>query len=91
MNFPDAYTCFAIDSEEAFNKHALAVFHFQANEITIYRDFLNALRVDKSTIVNWKDIPCLPISFFKSHQLIAKDKSAEIMNRVEEHFFNKMM
>jgi phenylacetate-coenzyme A ligase PaaK-like adenylate-forming protein len=78
MNFPAAYNCFAIDSEEAFNKHALALFNFQANEIPIYRDFLTTLKVDKSTITNWKNIPCLPISFFKTHQVIAKDKSTEI-------------
>ena len=79
MNFPDAYSCFAIDSEEAFNKHALALFHFQADEIPIYRDYLIALKIDKAAITHWKNIPCLPISFFKTHQLIAKDKSAEII------------
>ncbi len=81
MNFPAAYNCFTIDSEEDFIKHALALFHFQANEIPIYGDYLNALKIDKSAITHWKNIPCLPISIFKTHQIIAKDKLAEIIFR----------
>ncbi len=79
MSFSEAYDCFTIDSEDAFNKHAISLFNFQANEIPIYRDFLNALNIDKAAIIHWKNIPCLPISFFKTHRVIANDKSSEII------------
>lgn len=69
---------FEIKTEQDFNKAAIEVFHYQAQHIPIYRDYINALRIDTQSINNYKRIPFLPIQFFKSHQVLAEDLSSEI-------------
>ncbi len=75
MEFPNSKSCFAIDSEEAFNNHALELFHFQSKNVLIYEEFLKAIHFDKRKVKNWKDIPFLPISFFKSHKVFVKGQT----------------
>lgn len=52
-----------------FTDIALRLFHFQAVNNLVYSDYLKYLRVDCGRIDNVKDIPFLPISFFKSKQV----------------------
>lgn len=77
MEFLNPDNCFEIKSDEAFNEHALKLFQYQSVAVPIYHDFLNAIHFDKTQIIHWSQIPCLPISFFKTHKVIAKDKVAE--------------
>jgi phenylacetate-coenzyme A ligase PaaK-like adenylate-forming protein len=51
----------------SFNDAALSLFHSQAECNTIYRSFIENLRVDPQQIRTVEDIPFLPISFFKNH------------------------
>jgi len=67
---------FAIDSEQSFNACALDVFHFQYEQNPVYRDFVNALGVDPAQIQDHRQIPFLPIEFFKSRNVYAGDASA---------------
>jgi phenylacetate-coenzyme A ligase PaaK-like adenylate-forming protein len=57
------------DSDLAFEALAMEVFHFQALHNPLYAQFLSLLRRDASSIKKLVDIPFLPISFFKSHEI----------------------
>lgn len=48
---------------------ALKLFHFQAECNPVYGKFINHLGVNPDKIKDVKDIPFLPISFFKGHRL----------------------
>lgn len=69
---------FSIQTEAAFNKAALDIFRFQATNNAIYRAYISHLKVDIDKILAYKDIPFLPISFFKSHSVISSNKPVEI-------------
>jgi len=66
---------FAIQNDSDFERVALEVYHFQVENCEIYREYVQEL--------NWKEptssdeIPFLPISFFKTHTVIADGKEAE--------------
>jgi len=61
---------FQIDKEDTFNEMCLTAFHFQYKKIDIYRQFVDSLSVQPSSIKYYTQIPFLPISFFKTHRLI---------------------
>ncbi len=52
-----------------FLKHAIELFRHQATHNTVYKAFLNHLSVDPISISTLHEIPFLPISFFKSHEV----------------------
>lgn len=52
---------------------ALQLFHFQAENNSVYNAYLKALRRDVASIKRLEDIPYLPISFFKSHPIKSWD------------------
>jgi hypothetical protein len=52
-----------------FFKRAIELFRYQATENPLYKDFLKQLSVDPLSVSRLQDIPFLPISFFKSHQV----------------------
>lgn len=66
---------FEIDSEIDFNRVALSVFDYQYKHVTIYRDFCNALGRSKPN--HYKEIPFLPISFFKTHEIFSDEIVSE--------------
>ncbi len=68
---------FASITNDNFEQKALDVFKHQANKIPIYKDFLKLLRTDVSKINRIEEIPFLPISFFKTHSVIAPENKAE--------------
>lgn len=70
MNF-DISSCnpFQIDSEEQFNEVALKIFHFQKANNEIYGRFAETILDVAPT--HYTEIPFLPITFFKSHQVVA--------------------
>lgn len=57
------------DSDFAFEALAMEVFHFQSVHNPLYAQFLSLLGRDASTVKKLVDIPFLPISFFKSHEI----------------------
>ncbi|RZL48912.1 MAG: acyl transferase [Pedobacter sp.] len=69
---------FSIQTETEFNKAALEIFSFQAANCSIYREYISHLNIDIKGISNYRDIPFLPISFFKSHAVISSDQPVEI-------------
>ncbi|HEY6502998.1 MAG TPA: acyl transferase [Chitinophagaceae bacterium] len=50
-----------------FEPLALEVFRFQYSNIPVYRDYVNALQVSIPDVQSIRQIPFLPIRFFKSH------------------------
>ena len=70
---------FSLDNEATFNEVALTVFRHQAKNCQVYHDYISNLKVNPSLIKNYKEIPFLPISFFKSHQVLSTKKSPEIV------------
>ena len=55
--------------EEDFEALALEVFRFQAENNPVYKDFLQALKIDPANIRDMTQIPFLPVRFFKSHEI----------------------
>lgn len=58
-------------SNQSFERLALDVFRYQALENRLYSEWINALGTEVSKVNSWKDIPFMPISFFKSHRVIS--------------------
>lgn len=52
-------------NNENFDDYALKLFHFQSQKNEIYKTFLQNIRIDTQKVKNVKDIPFLPIHFFK--------------------------
>jgi len=69
---------FKVESPEDFNAVALKIFHFQYQNNSVYRKFVDGLNIDVSEIRQFEQIPFLPIEFFKSHKVVSFEKPAEI-------------
>ena len=54
-------------SESDFDNHAIDLFRYQAVNNPVYRAYLNHLSVNPAHISTIRDIPFLPIEFFKYH------------------------
>lgn len=68
---------FTISSQKQFEKIALKVFRFQYENNTVYRDFCNFLNIEKGSVKSLKQIPFLPIQFFKSHEVLSSSDAIE--------------
>ncbi len=55
--------------EEGFEALALESFRFQGENNPVYKDFLQALKIDPANIRDITQIPFLPVRFFKSHEI----------------------
>jgi len=56
-------------SKNNFDAIALKTFRFQAENCTVYKKYLTLLNINQERVNNIKEIPFLPISFFKSHKI----------------------
>lgn len=79
MNTPDPAQIFAIDNPTAFEQAALAVFRHQAEHCAVYRDYIRYLNIAPAAINSYLQIPFLPISFFKSHDVVSTADQPEIV------------
>jgi len=68
---------FNIKTESDFQRLALEVFHFQAKNVPVYRDFISHLKINPSEVSDYRKIPFLPVEFFKSHEIIASNRKPE--------------
>lgn len=66
---------FSIQHDADFLAVALEVYRFQVNNCAIYREFINNLNWSEPTTIN--EIPFLPISFFKTHQVAMENRDIE--------------
>ncbi|HET9487853.1 MAG TPA: acyl transferase [Chryseosolibacter sp.] len=67
----ETYKSFDLDlssvNERNFGDIALQLFHFQAQNNPVYKEYLQCLRLRPQLVKDVPDIPFLPISFFKNH------------------------
>lgn len=70
---------FNIQTETEFNDACLDVFKLQSQTIPVYTAFLNGLKIFTEEINHYKDIPFLPVSFFKTHPIIEDKTFADIV------------
>ena len=61
---------FSISNEESFRSIALEVYHFQYHNNPVYQRYCNALGKTPEIVKTINQIPFLPISFFKSHDIV---------------------
>ncbi len=66
-------------NKKVFNKTCLEVFHFQYQNIAVYQKFVDALGIQIKDIHLYTEIPFLPIEFFKQHDLINNQHSADVV------------
>ena len=62
--------------DQDFEELALAVFQYQANSNSLYRQYLDLLGVTQAEVRQLSDIPFLPIQFFKAHHIQSGSWSA---------------
>ena len=60
---------FHITSEQEFNAVALEMFQFQYQNNKLYQQYCDLIKVNMEEVEKVSQIPFLPISFFKSHQI----------------------
>jgi len=68
---------FSISSYAEFEAVSLEVFRHQFKYIDIYRQFCSHLKKDPQNVTKIKDIPFLPIEFFKTHGIILKNQKPQ--------------
>jgi phenylacetate-coenzyme A ligase PaaK-like adenylate-forming protein len=68
---------FNLSDQIEFNRVALKTFHHQAVNNRVYKSFLNLLGVEIDSINSIKDIPFLPIEFFKTHDIVSSNDPIE--------------
>lgn len=69
---------FTISSQKQFEKTALKVFRFQYENNKVYRNFCDFLKVNPQQIKSLKQIPFLPIQFFKTHEIVSNGNLPEV-------------
>jgi phenylacetate-coenzyme A ligase PaaK-like adenylate-forming protein len=67
---------FSISSQKQFEKTALKVFRYQYENNSVYREFCDFLNTDIPQVKSIKEIPFLPIQFFKSRDVITGTATA---------------
>ncbi|MDR0667666.1 MAG: acyltransferase, partial [Prevotellaceae bacterium] len=67
---------FAIRTPEAFEQRCMDVFRWQAGHCAIYRRYLELLGRSPSQVHESRDVPFLPISFFKTQTVVSGSPDA---------------
>ena len=75
----DINRIFSINNSDEFEAMALDVFQFQFRHNPVYQAFCTYLGKSEKTVHQLRDIPFLPIEFFKSHRVITGQKPPEII------------
>src|ERR1039457_5754537 len=67
----DKFRIFSISTEEEFNKIAIKTFLYQYENNEIYKEFVNTIKTDMQSVKHYKQIPFLPIEFFKTQEVVS--------------------
>lgn len=68
---------FQINSKKEFEKISLKVFRQQFDNNLVYQQFCSFLKKNKSNVKSLREIPFLPIQFFKSHTVLSTDEPVQ--------------
>ncbi len=71
---------FNITTQAEFQQKCLETFHYQYENVEVYRKFCNYLKLNPNEVDEVEKIPFLPIEMFKNHWVVDK-------NFKTEHFF----
>lgn len=69
MSTTNIFEQFTEVTHQNFEQHALALFRFQYQQNPLYQAYCQSLHISPTRVNSLKDIPFLPISFFKTHTL----------------------
>lgn len=64
------------EDKTIFDDTALRVFRYQYEHTPVYREFCDAMQRTPDRVAAVRDIPFLPVQFFKSHAVIDQDRTA---------------
>lgn len=78
MNAPQQQQVFSIGTEQEFVDATLQAFRFQAAHCNIYREFIEGLNIRAPEVNSLEGIPFLPISFFKTHNVLSSPNPVEV-------------
>ncbi len=67
---PDDFKIKIFSEPFNFEEAALELFRFQAEHVPVYRQYVSLLNVNPSEVKSIKEIPFLPVSFFKTHDVL---------------------
>ncbi|HRS40372.1 MAG TPA: hypothetical protein P5292_14420, partial [Bacteroidia bacterium] len=70
MNRSFADQVFSIRNEQEFESVAMEVFRYQASENPVYREYLRQLQRDPADLRELRQVPFLPIDFFRTHRVV---------------------
>jgi phenylacetate-coenzyme A ligase PaaK-like adenylate-forming protein len=79
MSQPGKHQVFSISNSDDFNAIALKIFHHQAKNNKVYKQFLIGLGTDFAAIDDIDKIPFLPIEFFKAHPVVSSESLADVV------------
>jgi hypothetical protein len=68
---------FSIQNSNDFEKKTIEAFRFQANNCTVYKQFLSLLQINIIEVKSINQIPFLPIQFFKTHKIVTSNAVAQ--------------
>ncbi len=89
---------FDIQNDSDFEKKCLETFYFQAQNIPIYKKYLFFLKINPKKIARIEEIPFLPISLFKTEQVLMQNASYQAIfsssgttsSETSQHFVHQL-
>ena len=69
---------FSISNALEFEQTSLAIFNHQARNCQVYKAYISHLRINPEEVTSVTQIPYLPISFFKTHEVLSSLATPEI-------------
>lgn len=70
---------FRLKDQEEFERTALEIFRFQADQVPVYKSFLRHLGCSVGKVSRIREIPFMPISFFTQHRVVANGQDAPLV------------
>lgn len=98
MDSVDIQHIFSITTQAEFEELALRIFQFQFENNVVYQSYCQHLKKTPANISSVVEIPFLPISFFKTHQVVSSKKKPETIfessgttsNATSKHFVTEL-
>jgi phenylacetate-coenzyme A ligase PaaK-like adenylate-forming protein len=72
---------FRIKTSEEFDNIALEIFRYQAVSNPVYNKYIDALGIEPDSVQFPREIPFLPVSFFKGHKIITAHRPPHAASR----------
>lgn len=70
---------FSISSGQEFEDMALKLFRFQSRKNKVYKQYIDLLGINPRSVSSLKDIPCLPVSLFKTHKILTSEEPVKMV------------